>query len=59
VYAKDYQVRLTANGYPLTADGLYGAASAAATRKLQRAHKLTPDGVVGPQTWAAARALPK
>jgi murein DD-endopeptidase MepM/ murein hydrolase activator NlpD len=37
----------------LTADGVFGPATAAAVKKLQAKHGLTADGIVGPKTWAA------
>lgn len=36
----------------VAADGVFGAATEAAVRELQRKHGLVPDGIVGPRTWA-------
>lgn len=36
----------------LTPDGIFGAATEAALRQLQRANDLVPDGIAGPRTWA-------
>ena len=46
------QMRLKAAGYLLgSADGIYGAVTMAAVKKLQKDYGLTVDGVVGPSTW--------
>ena len=44
---------LNAAGAHLTADGVYGPATAAAVKTFQRAHGLDADGLVGPATWGA------
>lgn len=40
----------------VTADGIFGPATQAATRAWQVAHHLSADGVVGPATWGTIRA---
>ncbi|MFF3378470.1 peptidoglycan-binding protein [Streptomyces sp. NPDC002680] len=49
---KALQQQLTDNGYPATADGAYGPATAIAVKAFQKAKGLTVDGIVGPNTWA-------
>lgn len=51
-----WQSRMTALGFPLTADGVYGPMSATACSTFERAHKLVVDGIVGPIVWAAVWA---
>ena len=53
------QKKLNLNGYPLVADGDFGAKTESAVKKLQKDKKLTQDGIVGPKTWAAISKLPK
>lgn len=40
-------------GLGIFADGLYGADTAAATRRWQTTHGLAVDGLIGPDTWAS------
>jgi hypothetical protein len=49
-----WQARLAAMGYHVTADGSFGPKTAEATKQLQRDKDLTADGIVGELTWAAA-----
>ncbi|MEV4342106.1 peptidoglycan-binding protein [Streptomyces sp. NPDC049590] len=46
------QLLLTARGYTLTADGVFGSGTAAKVKAFQKAKHLTADGIVGPGTWA-------
>jgi peptidoglycan hydrolase-like protein with peptidoglycan-binding domain len=47
------QYLLGARGHPVTVDGMFGPATAAAVRAFQQEKHLTVDGVVGPATWGA------
>jgi peptidoglycan hydrolase-like protein with peptidoglycan-binding domain len=52
------QKRLTLAGYDAGGvDGIFGAATEAGVKALQRDSGLARDGVVGPQTWNAIDAL--
>ena len=51
VYAIQYLLR--AEGYSLTADGIFGPATRTAVTNFQTAHSLSADGIVGPNTWQA------
>lgn len=44
--------------WPISADGLFGERTEAATEAWQHARGLEADGVVGPRTWAAAGSPP-
>lgn len=47
------QYALTARGYSLAADGVFGAKTKAALVKFQKSRKLAADGIAGPKTWPA------
>jgi peptidoglycan hydrolase-like protein with peptidoglycan-binding domain len=47
------QHELIANGFTVTADGVYGPGTAAAVKSFQQARGLAADGVAGPATLAA------
>lgn len=53
------QRNLSALGYPLTVDGIFGRDTEKAVRAFQRDHGLDADGIAGPRTFAAiGEALP-
>jgi hypothetical protein len=52
----DVQVALTAAGYPVRADGVFGPLTAEAVRRYQRDHGLVVDGIAGPSTLSSLRA---
>ncbi|SEB76418.1 Peptidoglycan-binding (PGRP) domain of peptidoglycan hydrolases-containing protein [Streptomyces misionensis] len=45
------QLLLTARGYKVTADGIFGSGTAAKVKAFQKAKHLTADGIVGANTW--------
>jgi hypothetical protein len=52
---RDLQTMLGALGYPLVADGVYGARTRLAVRRFQSRQGLAVDGVAGPLTMARIR----
>jgi GH24 family phage-related lysozyme (muramidase) len=50
---REAQRRLSACGWTVTVDGIFGPGTADAVRALQRASGLVPDGVLGRDTWQA------
>lgn len=55
---RQWQAQMVRRGYELTADGRYGARTAAAAENLQRLAGITRDGLIGPDTFHAAWLLP-
>ena len=55
---RTWQSRMSARGWEIDADGLYGDQTANVVRQFQREKGLTVDGLIGPQTWAAAWTAP-
>lgn len=49
-----WQAQMKKRGWKITADGLYGSATARVARAFQKEKGLTVDGKIGPATWAAA-----
>lgn len=52
VGSKGEAVKFIQKQLGITADGIFGPATAAAVKKHQAKHGLTADGIVGPKTWA-------
>ena len=56
---RDLQQKLSALGYPLAVDGIFGKDTEEAVRAFQRDHELGADGVAGPRTLdAIGKMLP-
>jgi len=53
-----WQTQMTARGWTLAADGIYGPESDGICRQFQAEKGLDVDGVVGPDTWAATWSAP-
>jgi murein DD-endopeptidase MepM/ murein hydrolase activator NlpD len=52
VGSKGEAVKYVQKQLGITADGIFGPATAAAVKKHQAKHGLTADGIIGPKTWA-------
>lgn len=52
-YVRLLQQALTARGYPVHNDSIFGPLTWAAVRRFQKDHGLQVDGIVGPKTWSA------
>ena len=50
---KQFQSKLKARGWSITADGLFGAATSKIVKQFQKEKGLSVDGGVGAETWAA------
>ena len=50
---KTLQQLLTAAGYTLAVDGIFGPRTEAAVKKFQKDNGLVVDGIVGPKTWSS------
>lgn len=55
---KSWQQVLASAGYPVTADGVFGAKTSEATKDWQKKHSLPGDGIVGPATRAKIGTAP-
>lgn len=53
-----WQSKMSARGWTLGVDGVYGPESAGQCTQFQSEHQLAVDGVVGPLTWAATWTSP-
>lgn len=51
---KKWQQRMKGRGWSITADGLYGPATAKVARAFQEEKRLGVDGLIGRETWEAA-----
>ena len=51
---KKWQAQMRKRGWSITADGLYGPATAKVARQFQKEKGLGVDGLIGAKTWAAA-----
>lgn len=53
----ELQRMLTASGFPVAADGVFGRKTRDAVTGFQKVSKLTPDGIAGPATMSALMAF--